>query len=127
MPVNIERTRQYYDHLTEADLCSCAYCRNYIREIKTACPELAAWLSNIAVDIEKPFEVIPIGPADGTMYYSGVQYVVLGTVDDFKETSVAGVQVFITDSHPMTDITEEHFVIETSSILLRWTDGQSGI
>lgn len=122
MPVNIERTRQYYDRLTDADLCSCAYCRNYVREIKTAYPELAAFLSNLGADIEKPFEVIPIGPAEGIMYYSGVQYVVLGTADDFTEASVAGVQVFITDSHPMTDITEDHFVIEMSSILLRWND-----
>ena len=122
MPVNIERTRQYYDHLTEADLCGCAYCRNYVMEIKTAYPALTAYLSNLGVDIEKPFEVIPIGPAEGIMYYSGVQYVIIGSADDFTETSVGGVQVFITDSHPMTDIEEDHFVIETSSILLRWNE-----
>ena len=31
--LSIKETKQYYDSLTAEDLCNCAYCRNYIREI----------------------------------------------------------------------------------------------
>ena len=120
--MDIEKTRKYYDGLTDADICDCAYCRNYVKEIKAAYPELAAYLAQLGVDIEKPFETIPIEPANGTMFYSGVQYVVLGNASHFKETSIGDAQVFVTDSHPMTNISEEHFVIEITPITLRWTE-----
>ncbi len=119
--MDIEKTKQYYNNLTNADICDCKYCQNYVREVKAAYPELTDHLREIGVDIEKPFEAIPIGPADGVMYYSGAQYVVMGTGNDFRETSVGDVCIFITDSHPMTGIEEEHFVIEISPIYLnRW-------
>ena len=119
--MNTEKTRQYYRQLTEADRCDCTYCQNYIKEIKAAYPKLTVYLDQLGVDIEKPFEAIPVGPADGVMLYSGVQYVVLGTEDGFKETEIGGVQVFVTNSHPMTDIKENHFVIEIAPISLKWT------
>ncbi len=118
--MNIEKTKKYYDDLTDADICDCEYCRNYVREVKAAYPELTGYLEKIGADIEKPFEAIPVCPADGVMFYSGVQYVVMGTADDFNETYVGDVRIFITDSHPMTDIEEEHFVIEISPIYLKW-------
>ena len=68
----------------------------------------------------EPFEVIPIGPDNETMFYSGAQYVVIGAADDFMETSIGTVRIVETDSHPVTDIQEEHFVIELSPIYLRW-------
>jgi len=119
--MNIEKTRRYYAQLTEEDICGCAYCRHYVKEIRAAYPELAGFLNASGIDIEKPFETIPICPANGTMFYSGVQYVVMGSADDFEETSVGNVRVLIAGSHPMTDITEDHFVIEVSPIYLKWT------
>ena len=119
--MNHEKTRQYYAHLTEADLCDCAYCRNYRKEIRGAYPELSGFLREIGVDIEKPLEVIPIAPDQETMYYGGVQYVVMGTAEDFRESSVGDVRVSVTDSHPMTDVKEDHFVIETSSLRMKWS------
>ena len=119
--MNIEKTRQYYDQLADADICSCMYCQNYIKEIKKAYPELAVYLHRLGVDIEKPFETIPVEPVNGMMFYSGVQYVVLGTADCFEETSIGSVRVFVADSHPITDITEDHFVIEAAPIYLKWT------
>ncbi len=38
--MNIEKTKKYYDDLTDADICDCEYCRNYVREVKAAYPEL---------------------------------------------------------------------------------------
>ena len=118
--MNIEKTRQYYDLLADVDICSCMYCQNYIKEIKNAYPELAVYLDRLGVDIEKPFETIPVEPVNGMMFYSGVQYVILGTADHFEETSIGSVRVFVADSHPMTDITEDHFVIEVAPIYLKW-------
>lgn len=119
--MDIEKTKQYYNNLTNADICDCEYCQNYVREVKAAYPELAVFLEKMGIDIEKPLEAIPVGPVNGKMFYSGVQYVVMGTADDFRETSVGDVRIFITDSHPMTGIEEEHFVIEISPIYLnRW-------
>lgn len=122
--MDIEKTRKYYDQLTDDDICSCAYCRNYVREIKASYPDLADYLDKMGADIEKPFEAIPVGPADGIMFYSGVQYVVMGSADDFGETSIGDVRVSVTDSHPMTDIKEEHFVIEISPVYLKWNEEQ---
>ena len=118
--MNIEKTRQYYEQLTEEDICDCAYCQNYVKEVKTAYVKLTAYLDKLGIDVEKPFEAIPVGLTDGKMFYSGVQYVVLGQ-DDFEETVIDEVNIFITDSHPMTGISEDHFVIEIAPVYLRWT------
>ena len=120
--MNIEKTRQYYARLTEEDICSCAYCRNYIRKIRSSYTDLAAYLDKMGADIEKPFEAIPVGPVDGMMFYSGVQYVLMGVSDDFQETLLGDVRIFLTDSHPMTEVKEDHFVIEISPIYLKWDE-----
>ncbi len=119
--MNIQKTRQYYEHLTDEDVCDCAYCQNYVRKIRKTYPELAAYLDQLGIDIEKPFETIPIDLLNGKMLYSSVQYVVMGTPDDFEETSAGSVSITVTDSHPMTDIKEAHFVIEASPVFLDWT------
>lgn len=120
--IDLGKTKRYYEQVTEEDLCDCAYCQNYIREIKAGYPQLAEYLNRAGVDIEKPFEAIPVGPVDGMMLYSGVQYVIMGTADDFHETSIGDVTVSVTDSHPMTEIEEDHFVIEASPIYLKWNE-----
>ena len=74
------------------------------------------------MDIQKPFETIPIGPAEEIMYYAGAQYVIMGPSDDFKDTLIDDVRISVTDSHPMTEIDEDHFVIEISSICLKWNE-----
>ena len=119
--MDIEKTRRYYARLTDADVCDCAYCRNYVKEIRAAYPELDAYADQLGIDLEKPLETIPVEPAEGRILYSGAQYVVLGAADEFGETSVRNVRVFVADSHPMTGIAEEHFVIELSPIWLDWT------
>ena len=87
--MNIEGTRQYYARLTDADICSCAYCRNYIKEIKAAYPDLAVFLDQYGIDIEKPFEAMPIEPVNGMVLYSGVQYVALGKEDGLRKPILA--------------------------------------
>ena len=118
--MDINKTKQYYDHLTKEDICDCAYCRNYVKKIRLSRKDLADHLDGLGADIEKPFEAIPVGEADGIMFYSGGQYVLMGSADDFEETSFGDARIFITDSHPMTDIKEDHFVIEISPVCLEW-------
>lgn len=68
--LSIKETKQYYDSLTAEDLCNCAYCRNYIREIRNAYPKVAEYLLALGVDIEKPFETILLEPdATGSVEY----------------------------------------------------------
>ena len=110
--MDIEHTKEYYARLAEDDLCQCKYCRTYVREIRKAMPRLAAYLSSLGADIEKPFEVIPLDETAEYMEYLAVQYVVIGSADGFEENSLEGMDVLITDSHPMTNIEEDHFVIE---------------
>lgn len=110
--MDMDRTKEYYARLTEDDLCQCEYCRTYVREIRKALPRLAAYLERLGVDIEKPFEVLPLDETAEYMEYLAVQYVVIGSAEGFEENALEGMDVLITDSHPTTDIEEDHFVIE---------------
>ena len=110
--MDFEGTKRYYEQLTKEDMCRCEYCRTYVKAVRTSLPRLAAYLERLGVDIEKPFEVIPLDETADSMEYLAVQYVVIGSAEDFEETAVEDMDVFVTDSHPMTDIAEEHFVIE---------------
>ena len=87
---------------------------NYYRE------KLSDHLAGMGVDIEKPFETMPLEPYEGNIEYIAAQYIVIGNAADFKSEDVYGVHIGIADSHPMTDIVEEHYVIEISPIRLKW-------
>ena len=115
------KTENYYRTLTKDSLCSCDYCRNYYKEIRGEYPELSDHLAKMGIDIEKPFETMPLEPCEGTLDYIAVQYIVMGNASGFKSEDVSGVHIGITDSHPATDIDEEHFVIEIWPIKLKWT------
>ena len=120
--LSIKETKQYYDSLTAEDLCNCAYCRNYIREIRNAYPKVAEYLLALGVDIEKPFETIPLEPDEtGGIEYLSSQYIVIGNTDGFIKTVIDTVTVDITDSHPLTNIDKPHFVIEIYPVRLKRT------
>ena len=51
---DIEKTREYYDCLSRLDLCGCSCCQNYVREAKSAYPEVVEYLFGMGADIEKP-------------------------------------------------------------------------
>lgn len=120
--MSIKETKQYYDSLTAEDLCNCAYCRNYIREIRNAYLKVAEYLLALGVDIEKPFETIPLEPDEtGGIEYLSSQYIVIGNTDGFIKTVIDTVTVDITDSHPLTNIDKPHFVIEIYPVRLKRT------
>jgi hypothetical protein len=51
--MDIIKTENYYRTLSSDSLCSCDYCRNYYKQVKTAYPELSDHLAGIGVDIER--------------------------------------------------------------------------
>ena len=119
--MNVPDTIKYYQDLTDADLCQCEYCKNLNMQIKDAYPLLSDHLEKMGIDIEKPFETWPLDPDEnGNITYMDVQYVVIGKKDDFIDTKIDDVAIQIAQSHPMTGILEEHFVIEVSPITVKW-------
>ncbi len=121
--MNKKRTKTYYEELTEEDLCDCAYCRNYRRQIKASYPAVSRYLESIGVDIEKPFETMPLEPEpDGTILYIGSQYAVIGDPEEFRPEKAGGISITLAESHPETRIKEKHYVIELDSIRLKWLE-----
>ena len=120
MAVDIGRTKEYYRSMPPEDLCDCAYCRTYMRQIRAAYPDTAEKLETLGIDIEKPFETMPLVPGnDGFIDFIGSQYVVFGRPDQEALDAVHAAGMQIAESHPVTGITEDHFVIETGEIRLK--------
>lgn len=117
--MSIEVTREFYKNFD--DLCNCGYCRNYIREIKKAYPDLASYLDKIGVDIEKPFETMPGEPENGFIDYFGVQYIIIGNKDEFRKTKLGEVAIYLAKSFPDPNIDGKYYVIEVGPIKLEWT------
>ena len=119
--MDIKRTKQYYKQLSSHDLCDCAYCQNYIGEIKSTYPKVAEYLFSLGIGIEKPFETMPLEPDEtGYIEYISPQYIAIGSPDDFVETTIDSVNVGIAESYPSTQIDETHFVIEVGPVRLKW-------
>ena len=119
--MSIKETRDFYEKYD--DICDCAYCRNYIREIKKSYPNLDLYLDKIGVDIEKPFETMPGEPESGLIDYFGVQYVVIGDKKDFLKTKLGEVTIDLAKSFPDPGIDCKYYVIELGPIKLEWTIG----
>ncbi len=120
-----QRTRAWYAERAAAHLCDCANCRRYYAGARKALPALAAWLDARGAAIEKPLEVLPVGEEEqenelenGVMPYSGVQYVLLGDAADFAPAQLGEISLIIAPGHPMTGLTEPHFVVEAGPIVL---------
>ena len=114
MPIDIKKTKEYYENTAGAQVCSCEDCQNYAANIKAAYPELDAYLASLGAAIAKPFETIPLHADNGLVHFFAAQYILLGSSDDFKRVSVSGFDINTTEDHPVTSVEEEHFVIEIS-------------
>ena len=119
MQVNIAKTRQYYLSLRQEDLCDCTYCCCYCNQVRTAYPNLAAWLDSLGIAIEKPFEASALEPDEnGFLEYGVCQYVVFGSCPDDYRYEIDEVQLRRSLSHPATGIVEQHFVLDIFSVRL---------
>ena len=119
--LDLEGTKSYYEQISNRDLCNCAYCQNYVSEIKATYPTVAEYLFSLGIDIEKPFETMPLEPDEtGHIEYISAQYIVYGEPDNFVKTVIGSVNVDIADTHPSTQINEAHFVMEIYPVRLKW-------
>ncbi|MBP2015177.1 hypothetical protein [Anaerococcus degeneri] len=117
--MTIEKTRQFYKDFD--DICDCAYCRNYIKEIRKSYLELAAYFDKLGVDIEKPFETMPGEIVGGFIEYLGAQYIIIGNKDDFRKVKLGEVTIDLAKSFPEPGIDRDYYVIEIYPIKLKWT------
>lgn len=119
--MDTERTKLFYDRMDASEVCQCSYCQNYVKEIRKAYPEVATYLADLGIDVDKPFETMPLEPdGNGNIEYIGVQYICMGNKEGFIKALVSGIQLDIATSHPKTDIDQKHFVIEIYPIVLKW-------
>jgi ribosomal protein L30E len=117
--MDINKNKEYYKTLKKEDICNCDYCKNYISQVKKQYPITSDFLKELGVDIEKPFEVIPLEAKDDIIYYSEILYVVLGDKSEFKKAKIGKVKVELADSYPDTNIKENHYVIKLSPIAIQ--------
>jgi hypothetical protein len=90
---NKDKTRLYYNRLSDSILCSCAYCKNYYKQIRQTYPSLTHYLAGLGIDIAKPWESNPLEVENGKLLYSPVQYLVMGEAQNFHETQIDGVTI----------------------------------
>ena len=117
--MNVEKTRQFYKDYD--DLCDCAYCKNYINEIKNTYPELDAYLDKLGIDIEKPWETLPGEVIGGMIEYLGAQYILIGNKSDFNKAKLGELTIDLAKSFPDPGLACEYYLIEVSPIKLQWT------
>ena len=121
MNVNITKTKEYYATITDSELCNCGYCRNYRLQIKSALPEVTAYLGSLGIDIEKPFETSPLEPEEnGMLEYCGCQYIAFVNCDPEYRHRIGDVEIRIATSYPSTGIEQEHFVLELFPVRLKF-------
>lgn len=121
--MNIKKTKIFYDRMKLSEICQCDYCQNYVSNVGKSYHELSKTLADLGVDIKKPFETNPLEPDEkGNIEYVSVQYIVMGNKADFNKISMPGVDINVAICYPSTNIKEDHFVIEISSIVLKWEE-----
>ena len=103
MKADIEKTRAYYSSRGPESLCNCGYCQNYCARVKAAYLEVALYLDSLGVDIEKPFETMPLElDENGYLEYCGCQYVVFGSCPEDFTHRIGDVTFGRSDCHPNT-------------------------
>ncbi len=117
----IKKTKKFYENLPEDFVCSCGYCENYVKNIRSSYPDLSKELMLMGIDIEKPFECYSIDQNPDEIRYNA-QYIVIGKKKDFKMKRFKKYNVEITENHPNTEIKEKHYVIEIFDLVLPFTE-----
>ena len=116
--MTIEKNRQFYKDYD--DLCDCAYCKNYIKEVKKTYPDLGVYLDKLGIDIEKPFETMPGEVSGGFIDYLGVQYIIIGNKSNFKKAKLGNLTIDLAESYPDPGLDCNYYIIEIYPIKLKW-------
>ena len=108
--VNVEDTRAH-SSFSASRHCTCAYCENYYRGVKYACPGLKRFLEDFGVDIEGPVEMYPFEPT-----ICLVAYRVTGKILEYGKDAI------MVDHVPVQPKPEDalQFKLEVGEIQLPW-------
>ena len=108
--VNLEDTRAH-SSFSASRHCTCAYCENYYRGVKYACPGLKRFLEDFGVDIEGPVEMYPFEPT-----ICLVAYRVTGRILEY------GKEAIMVDHVPILPKPEDElqFKLEVGEMQLPW-------
>ena len=118
--VDIDKTKDYYKTKADKDLYQCETCKIYYREVKERMPDLDMYLTEMGVDITKPFEAPVYGlkvDHDYEEYFAW--YIVFGNYDVNYARKLGEHTIFATGGHPRTEIEEDHFVFQVDNIIFK--------
>lgn len=124
LSINIERNHEYYMS-NDSEPCHCNYCKNYYENIQKAYPEVCSYLNSLGIDVMKPWELHSGEPdKNNIIQYFACQYIVFGTITEDYAHRIGNVEFGISKTHPGTNISEEHFVIEFYPVFLEMTNSK---
>lgn len=119
MEVNLNRNFEYYQS-DESLPCDCVVCRNFFVQIKEKFPEINEYLLSLNVDICRPFELVWVElEKENKIKYWGCQYIVFGNCENDFVKKIGDIE-FINNTtfHPITGISEEHFILDFGMLVL---------
>ena len=112
--LDISKNQQYYSAVSDQELCDCEGCKNYRKRIRQCCPGLAAYMAQLGMDIEKPYEVsVPyLEPKNGRLIYDLCFYVAFGECDFAFQKKLDGAELCVALFNPNSGVKEEHTVLQ---------------
>lgn len=111
MNINKELTAKFYQTYSP---CDCGDCRYFMAQIERQQPALCAFLRELGIDPQKPYELQSIClPQDRKIDYLDCAYLVVGQMEEGMQTVIEGITVSACPANtlPKADITDEYFYI----------------
>lgn len=115
MNIDCKKNRKFYNSYT--DLCDCDMCKFYYKNIKKYYPNLAKYLYERNIDIQKPLEIgYPYLDDKGNLDYPLVQYIVIGDCKNDFLLSFDDILVTKGKLYPEVDIDESYFIMDIFNV-----------
>ncbi len=117
MNININENISYYKSNGGND-CDCIYCQYFREKIKMEFNNLSSYLSKLAIDITRPFEIgLPYLNSYGKLEYPLVQYICFGSCSESLIEKIDDLELRKAQFFPSTELDKKHFVIEISPLI----------
>lgn len=117
MNININENISYYKSNGCND-CDCIYCQYFREKIKMEFNNISYYLSKLAIDITKPFEIgLPYLNKYDKLEYPLAQYICFGSCSESLIGKIYGIELRKANFFPSTKIDKKHFVIEISPLI----------
>jgi len=120
MNFNVDKNLDYYKYINQADKCDCNTCKNYYAKIKGCYPDLDQYLSEMGVNIEKPFEAVALSDdkdKNGMMEYFA-WYIVKGECGIDYEIKINNIKITKAVEYPNPQLNDQYFALEVSNLFL---------